>query len=598
MAGEGASSADSVLAPLDVEKSSVLPREQSDLPLPVFLIIIIESFKLLPNYVRSLSGFLFGLVVVFFMPITGMLLGQDPGDAFWGHVLRSLDWTFFLRQSPSLLLLVGIIVILLSHYLRNKLLHHQYWEQMRFAAIIFLGVVFGWVGVHLLMDFGYFRGAFILIAAAYALAILALLGFIFGLPVLRSGKKEGAVEVLPIITRYTHLSLIFICVWLILPALPAMLVIAPSPPNAPTEGYGSIPGPYEVVVESFVYPMPTDVSDIIGEVEADLDFSVYLALPVLDESEKIDQIPLAIMLHGFASPSVETYIDWIRQLSAKGVAVAFIQYPSDVHPADFENFPLIEAKGMSNHPQHFPRSLAINSGITLLQQIVSGESQSEWVGENLRNTTINPSHLWVGGHSLGAGLSFRTLDESLALGWGNESLFIALEAPYAHSVDSVLRGDISNLPAHTMAHIAISEDDTTVSPCYGVWHQQRLIGRDNSTPLNEGQILLLTIPSDRYGFPPMVASHYLQASQVHESLADWGFYRRADAQADWLVSRIEGDSEAESYAFEHLIEGELLQDMGEWSDGVDVKKISVYSNAMEDGINDHQDCREEENAFD
>jgi len=95
----------------------------------------------------------------------------------------------------------------------------------------------------------------------------------------------------------------------------------------------------------------------------------------------------------------------------------------------------------------------------------------------------------------------------------------------------------------------------------------------------------------------MVASHYLQASQVHEVLADWGFYRRADAQADYMVARSDGNASSDILAADYLFNETWLANMGEWSDGVAVEEITVYRDALNEGTEEYQDCRKESTAW-
>lgn len=542
-------------------------------------------------------AYLGGLISLFIKPFFLLFQGKDSGDAFWSHALRSLDWTFILRQSPFSILLFGLALIYAGYCLRSAFSDREWWAWVRVGGGFLLGVTFSLVVIHELLDIAYFRGAFILAAAAYAMVILALLAllFVWPLPIFtRDGKPIGRWQSAG---KTLHLVVIMFCVWLLIPAIPAMLGVAAAPPSAPAEGYGSSPGPYSVNTQTYSYPMPAEVEAMIGDIEGDIEFSIYLTLPEIPADERMETMPLAIILHGFGNPYWETYVDWATHLSAKGMAVAFIQYPSDVHPVGVDTFDLIEAQGMSNHPQHIPRSAAIAAAIEHLNETALVGNRSAWIDSVIGNTSIDPSHLWVGGHSLGAGLTFRTLDESLARGWGDGSLFIALEAPYAHSVDAELRGDMSQLPANTLVHIAISEDDTSVSPCYGVWHQQRISSRDGVGDLGDGQVILMTIPSDRHGFPPMVASHYLQASQVHEVLADWGFYRRADAQADYITAQSDGNTSTDISADTYLFNETWLANMGEWSDGVAVKEIAIYDDAMNEGTEQYQDCMEESTAW-
>ena len=89
------------------------------------------------------------------------------------------------------------------------------------------------------------------------------------------------------------------------------------------------------------------------------------------------------------------------------------------------------------------------------------------------------------------------------------------------------------------------------------------------------------IPSDRYGFPRLVATHYIPANEAHDTLADWAFYRRADAQADWIVAHSRGDLNTADFAYANLVNTGMLTNMGKWSDGVDVLPIQAYTNPSE-----------------
>ena len=155
-------------------------------------------------------------------------------------------------------------------------------------------------------------------------------------------------------------------------------------------------------------------------------------------------------------------------------------------------------------------------------------------------------------------------------GWGDGPLFVSLEAPYARPVQPNLQFNATRLPDNFLAHVAISEDDMSVNECFGV-HHQNLLG--NNT-------LLIEVPSDRHGFPRLVASHYLQATEAHDDLADWGFYRRAVSQANWLVASAQNDSVNESNWRSELVDSENLRYMGEWSDGKKVKPLRTWTDAI------------------
>ena len=60
----------------------------------------------------------------------------------------------------------------------------------------------------------------------------------------------------------------------------------------------------------------------------------------------------------------------------------------------------------------------------------------------------------------------------------------------------------------------------TVGLCDSVHHHALFSpGQNNNT-------IVIYVPSDKYGYPRLVATHYIPANEVHDTLADWAFYKR------------------------------------------------------------------------
>ena len=334
-----------------------------------------------------------------------------------------------------------------------------------------------------------------------------------------------------------------------------MVGMAPSPPDAPLIGYGADPGPFETSTEVYPYTMPEEVAEIIMEREQDIDFSVYLTLPELSSDLPLETIPLALLSHGWGYPAHDEYTDWISHLSARGMAVAFIQYPSHIDPPIPEGLEGEDIGGKSNYPHHEYRAKAIASALDTLQAVAIGDQRHQSTNDVIGNVSIDPSHLWIGGHSLGGAYTFIQLYESLERGWGNETLFIDIESGWTRPNQEQLQPNFSRMPSDTMVHLARGVDDMTVDACYSVHHQQAF----NLLP--EEHVLYIELQSDLYGFPRLVGTHYLATNSVHDRLADYGVYRRIDAQADWVVARSRGDTITESWAYSHLIDGDMLRSM-------------------------------------
>ncbi|MGB1549012.1 MAG: hypothetical protein ACPHA0_01530 [Candidatus Poseidoniaceae archaeon] len=492
-------------------------------------------------------GLLFGAGFIFALlePLILLALGNDLGGAFWPMAKRSLEWTYFLRGNHSLIFAFFILAIPFSYFRSDKASNLE-----KVIAIFVTGFVFGLLSIFMLLNWAYYRDAFLLLPTTYGFIMLCCAMIIRGLP------KNPFKDAKDRFSNIAHILLVLVAVWLISPGITAMAGLSPSPPKLQMEN-----GLYEVEINGYEYPMPEEVSSIQGDYEEDVVFSVYIALP----KDHDGMMPLAIILHGFANPFFESYVDWVETLASRGTAVAFIQYPSDVMPPGHDTFDLHEEAGMSNHPYHIPRAVAIDSALEFMTTLLPENVDSDF--------------LLVGGHSLGAGYALLALDWALEKDWGSQALFVSLEAPYARPVQEHLQIDTTRIPDNFLAHVAVSEDDMSVSDCFGVFHQELL---------GDGA-LFIEIPSDRYGFPRLVASHYLQATEAHDDLADWGFYRRVASQSNWLVASLQGD-ESESEYRNLLTNTDELRYMGEWSDGTPVLRLRTYENAI--SSNDFKYCQE------
>ena len=512
------------------------------------------------------SGFLASVI----QPLILLFSGKDVNDAIWPHAYRTLQTTMFLREYVEFMFIFALLsfsisFIFIYFQVKGKSNNLIFQRIMLFS----LGLIFGFIILYFLLDIFYLRGAFLLLPTTYGIILLSILIIAGGMP--RFPKKDSRYLFM---TRTLHLVGVFFAAWLLMPGIPAMIGIAPSPPDKPVIGYGAEPGPFDTTMTIHPYFMPEEVEKIILAQEQDIEFSVYLTLPEISEDLPLDSIPLALLSHGWGYPVYEEYTDWISHLSAKGMAVAFIQYPSHIDPPIPEGLTGIDVEGASNYPHHEYRAIAIASALDTLQDVALNSSRHSTVDLALGNVSINPSHLWIGGHSLGGAYTFIQLYESMERDWGNETLFIDIESGWTRPDQINLQPNLSKIPDDAMIHIARGVDDMTVDACYSVYHQQVF----NFLP-NE-HVLYIELQSDLYGFPRLVGTHYLPTDSVHDTLADFGVYRRIDAQADWVVARSRGDYITEDWAYQHLIDSDLLRDMGEWSDGTDVLPLLVYQDAL------------------
>ena len=487
---------------------------------------------------KSIVTYVAGLLIVMFEPIVLLFSGRNIIDAIWPAAVGSLNFSLALRENMilifSICFLVLVLVTVIKYLFVKKNLLEEFFADMkqrdkdtfRSLPFILLGYGTSMAVLFTLLNLAYLRGVFILLPAFYGICLLVAVIMIVDFDKLKFSLKE-----LNFHTVY-NIGFLIISIVLISPAVPAFIGIAPSPPEYEL----AMGGEYSYTTTQHPYPMPPEVEDIIGNYEGDIDFSIYAAIP--DEIEQ--GAPLAILLHGFANPGYATYVDWAHVLASNGIATMYIQYPSDVWPETWDTYTAVYENGAANYPHHVPRVAAINSALDYFSEILPEE--------------VDESNLYVGGHSLGAGYALVTMDLALERGWGNESLFVALEASYARPSQEEFAINKSLFPDRFEAHVVINQDDMTVDDCYS-YHHSELLGEDAT---------LMTVQSDRRGYPRLVSTHYMQAAETRDTLAEWGFYRMVHLEAQWLL----GDHE-----FDH---GDEFTSMGEWSNGEPVNPIIIH----------------------
>ena len=520
-----------------------------------------------------LVTFSIGVFVSLIETIYLLARGSNLENAVWPLAIRTLEITLYLRKSVPLVALLCALILSLGLWLMVRRQQGKHIAQWITHSLIFAaGVTVGAYAVYLVMNARYLRGAFLLLPTLYGFILFACAIGARGIPRLPK-LNDGVLDKL---YSASHLIAVFLAAWLMVPGIPALVGIAPSPPDRPVFGYGGQPGPFGEVLEVYPYPLPENVTAIQGDTEEDITFSIYLSIPILPEDPGIEGVPLAILFHAFNNPDRYSYTDWIGRLIGKGMVVAYIQYPTDIRPEGADNWDYTESEGMSDWPHHVPRLYSIYSALNSLEEIIGDDTRGAEIDAVLGNLSIMPEHLYIGGHSLGGAYALNALEMVQEFGWGSETVVVNTEMASSRPSQNLWQPNFDQLPEATVVHLAVGEDDMTVGQCDSVYHQQLfdLIDDNNS--------LLIYIPSDRYGFPRLIATHYIPATEAHDTLADWAFYRRVDAQADWVVARSRGDYNTENFAYFHLIDGPLLRDMGEWSDGTPVLELEPYSNAIQE----------------
>jgi hypothetical protein len=92
----------------------------------------------------------------------------------------------------------------------------------------------------------------------------------------------------------------------------------------------------------------------------------------------------------------------------------------------------------------------------------------------------------------------------------------------------------------------------------------------------------------------MMASHYIQASFIHDNFADLAYYSRIDAQAVRIATQPQlftADSQLLISAQSFLAdENQQMTDLGQWSDGTQVNSITMIEDPLSKPIVDGTYC--------
>ena len=351
---------------------------------------LFQRFADSPQFPLAMMAF--GAFIAWAESLLMLVQGESIENAIWPQAVRTLSWTFILRENVFSIaflsaLFLGFCVYSSIQYHRGHRLNKSF--QAIFFSLIG-GVFASWI-IFVLMDYRYIRGAFLLLPTIYGVLLLGSTLAIRGPPGLPDSTQDWKGKSKTLL----HVATVFLAAWLVMPGIPALIGIAPSPPPAPTMGYGAEAGPFDRTTLRYAYPLPEEVVAIQGPTEEDIEFSIYLTLPHLPEEPGIEGVPLAILFHAFNNPSIDSYTDWIDHLSAKGMVVAYIQYPTDVRPEGGEDFEPTIIDGTSDWPHHVPRMLSIESALNRLNEIITASPRDTAIDAVLDNLTITISTITI-----------------------------------------------------------------------------------------------------------------------------------------------------------------------------------------------------------
>jgi hypothetical protein len=560
-------------------------------------------------------------IIVVGAEIIGLLLGLIPfligflsGSGIEFDIARStLELATYIQNNTPLvfwltfLLLLGIVGGFIWYQFRifKKGLLEQHakkmyiWDGLRILGGIGVGYLIYKLVIYLLIDQMYFRGAFISIPYLYAIGIIigtCLLSF--------SDFQIVQVILFPIFTRLTnqveilklaikkpalnYVKMVKNLGWVILgfifliPSLLPVMGLAPSPDLQPTSGYGSGDGPFKVDSFEMINPLSEDITDCIIPYNDDNSWYIYMYLPRLigESLPSTQNIPIALYCHGFSGKDPVEYDYGLRSLASRGMAVIFVQYAaSEVNSSAV--LEKIENATETNNPWSYIRyNMTWNGFYTAVNTLTGNNTlitSTELNATLGSDYIIDFSRVLILGHSYGGGMTLFIGSQVLSEGWASNQLIFDLEAPTTSSEWPAINANLEILPNYTMVNVMGYEDDMTLSPCTGMVQHERFFTRDDSVEFPLGQVAYLLIRSDRHGFPRLVATHYLPNDPLINSLAQFGYYRRIDAMAGFLVADANGFSIVADDALTYFQGGgDNMIGMGYWSDETPILPL-LYS---------------------
>ena len=406
-------------------------------------------------------GFTIGLSVIWWP----MLNGSNLFGALFFYIVDSIQYAMAARGFVGWVAFLAIILVGMAG-ITGRNLRSEPAEQ---AYKLFTSFVIGWglsrVIIYFLLDLAFFRGSIAILPFMFGTVLLA---GVAGNLTINSSNFKGEITPKIVIRKIPILSVLLVSLILTLPNLVAVAGLLPSPPERPTEGYGSADMPYEVQEFSLTPDFPDNMTSWWDDWANEQEWNVHIFVPVGLTSESVG---VAVVLHGYEGEKVEYYRDTMLSLAGQGLVTIFPQYVSDMDlssiPADFElNYTL----GGSDHPQHLPRYTMALYGVDAGLEFINSDTG---ISDVLGTTELNTDHLWIGGHSMGVGTTFYVLSELLGRGFGSQSLVIDLEAPWIHATQEDLTGNMSQLPDHTLVHVVEYEDDFVVEKCIGRWQHAK-----------------------------------------------------------------------------------------------------------------------------
>lgn len=324
--------------------------------------------------------------------------------------------------------------------------------------------------------------------------------------------------------RLSSLILFSFAVFIAVLAQPVLADSSPMPPTQPKAGPGGMD-----------YRFERATSKAYGEGP-----DAYWIIEPRDTWEK--PLPVVLFVHGLGLTNFAAYRSWINHLVGQGNIVIYPAYHTGglVYPTTFTDNTAkaaAEALDRCDGKQH---KLADQESLTMIGHSLGGTI--------IANLAARPDHFKLPAPK--ALLLLQPGDTKADKGFG--VLFPSITQ------------DHRTIPEGTLMLIVDVDNDYFVSPRAG----QRIY--DNATSVKPSDKRRLLLRTDRHSEPEIIADHmlpmastYKQTSQGRVNAYDFAVWRWFDA----MQAAALGDEQHRDMVF-----GEAALDVGQWSDGVPVRR--------------------------
>ncbi len=534
-------------------------------------------------------------IIIFILPITiRSTMGEDVEDIFLLKALSTLDLAKNIRPVATTAFAITLVtlVILISFFwiIKLKLITPNKYKKIvshvNLISRLFLGYFIGESIIFELLNSIFYRDAFVTIPFLLGSVILTLLIIsMFTDSSLKMSivydqnafdlKHQNSIIKFVLTKSFRITTILLLSALLIVPNFTAMSGNLPTPDSGPETGYGSNHKTYETTRITLQNPVDPEFADYLKPENKNESWYIYIYLPHIKSKDQLVLIPVAFYLHGYTGSDVSQYYDYsMREIAARGSIGIFVQYTSFFKNINnFKEQPDEIHENGTNTPELYIRYNMTWTGIEFaINALVNNNSiiESGFLSSILgTNFEVDLQRLMIIGHSMGGGMGSYIATNSIMNGWGSKELILDLEGAWYYSIWPLT--NFSIFPKHTLLNVVGYEDDHQVSPCIGM-KQFELIRKNGE--INDSRINYILIRSDRYGFPRLVASHYLPIDLLIDPLSIFGYHRRIDAMAGYIFAKANNDTINASESLSMFL-GEKVAYMGLWSDKTPIKSSLI-----------------------